>query len=178
MLIWWCERKGQMFTLSLGGNENCLCLTGEELWVIYPASLLHLIQLREVLLTRAAVTPSWSTVKKKKISSLEGKFMQRQHKRMNHSCERNQYSNANEVPEVYKAVPCLSDWLWEITWKFSSSLFCQRDISSTFIFQHFWWLRDMMERWQGRNGALGSFIHLKNVCPRSRNLVRENSHLW
>lgn len=37
--------------------------------------------------------------------------MQKQHKRMNCLCERNQYSHANEVPEVYEAVPCLNDSL-------------------------------------------------------------------
>lgn len=48
----------------------------------------------------------------KKINSLEGKFMQKQHKRMNCLCARNQYSHANEVPEVYEAVLCLNDSLW------------------------------------------------------------------
>lgn len=38
--------------------------------------------------------------------------MQKQHKRMNCLCEKNQYSHANEVPEVYEAVPCLNDSLW------------------------------------------------------------------
>lgn len=38
--------------------------------------------------------------------------MQKQHKRMNCLCARNQYSHANEVPEVYEAVLCLNDSLW------------------------------------------------------------------
>jgi len=68
-----------------------------------------LIQLEALLLGQQKYPPvSWE----KKFSTLEGELMQKQHKRMNSLCESNQYSHANEVPEVYGAVCCINDSLW------------------------------------------------------------------
>lgn len=100
-----------MFTLSLEGNVNCLCLRGRT------GGNLHILvapfdSSRRSVFDWDSRNTQLKHGKKKKINSLEGKFMKKQHKRMNCLCERNQYSHANEVPVVYEAVPCLNDSLW------------------------------------------------------------------
>jgi len=87
-----------MFTLSSEGNGNCLCLRGRT------GGNLHL--LIAPFDSSRRIVFDWGSRNtrlkhgKKRINSLESKFMQKQHKRMNYLCEGNQYSHANEVPEV------------------------------------------------------------------------------
>lgn len=81
-----------MFSLSLERNMNFLCLRGGT------GGYLHILVAPFDSLRRSVFDwDSRSTRLKhgKKISSPEGKFMQKQHKRMNCLCERNQYSHAN-----------------------------------------------------------------------------------
>lgn len=159
-----------MFSLSLEGNVNCLCLRGRT------GGYLHILIAPFDSLRRSVFDSGSRSTRlkhRKKINSPEGKFMQKQHKRMNCLCERNQYSHANEVPEVYEAVPCLNDSLWNNHVKVQLQFILPQGVLKAFFTPEFFMTKKSEENMaSGKRGALGSLIHENMFCPRTRSLVQ------
>lgn len=152
-----------MFTLSLEGNVSCSCLRGGT------RGNLH-VPIAPFDSSRRSVF-DWGSRNtqlkhgKKKINSLEGKFMQKQHKRMNCLCEKNQYSHANEVPAVYEAAPCLNGSLWNNHMKVQLWFILPQGVLKAFFPPAFFMA-------SGKKGALESLIHENMFSLRTRSLVQ------
>lgn len=153
-----------MFTLSLEGNVSCSCLRGRT------RGNLHILIAPFDSSRRSGF--DWGSRntrlkhgKKKKINSLEGKFMQKQHKRMNCLCEKNQYSHANEVTEVYEAAPHLNGSLWNNHVKVQLWFILPQGVLKAFFPPAFFMV-------SGKRGTFESLIHENMFSPRTRSLVQ------